>query len=84
LEAIEKVPPECGPDTSLLFPLFSAGVEASGSLRRYALFRMTYMEKYGIMNVRRAKEVILETWRRRENNGLVKWEEVIDEMWWDM
>ena len=62
--AIEQVPVGSGPEISLLYPLFSAGVEATGNLRDYARFRMTEMEKIGIGNVQRAKKVMLETWEQ--------------------
>ena len=82
--AIEQVPVGSGPEISLLYPLFSAGVEATGNLRDYAQFRMTEMEKIGIGNVKRAKKVMLETWERTDINGSVRWEDVMEEMGWDL
>jgi hypothetical protein len=83
-KAIEQVPPGTGPEISLLYPLFSAGVEARGNLRDYAQFRMTEMEKIGIGNVQRAKKVMLETWAQTTNNGSVRWEDVMEGMGWDL
>ena len=82
--AIEKVPVGSGPEISLLYPLFSAGVEATGALRDYAQFRMTEMEKIGIGNVRRAKKVMLSTWEQSDLNGSVRWEDVMEGMGWDL
>lgn len=83
-KAIEKVPVGSGPEISLLYPLFSAGVEATGPLRNYAQSRMTEMERFGIGNVRRAKKVMLATWERSDLNGSVRWEDVMDDMGWDL
>ena len=82
--AIEQVPVGSGPEISLLYPLFSAGVEATGNLRDYAQFRMTEMEKIGIGNVKRAKKVMLETWEQTDINGSVRWEDVMEGMGWDL
>ena len=82
--AIEQVPVGSGPEISLLYPLFSAGVEATGNLRDYAQFRVTEMEKIGIGNVKRAKRVMLETWKRTDINGSVRWEDVMEDMGWDL
>jgi hypothetical protein len=82
--AIERVPEGCGPEISLLYPLFSAGVEATGERRTYAEYRMTEMEKIGIGNVQRAKRVMLETWEASKRNGSVQWEDVMEEMGWDL
>jgi hypothetical protein len=83
-KAIERVPVSSGPEISLLYPLFSAGVEATGNLRDYARFRMVEMEKIGIGNVQRAKRVMFETWEQRDMNGSVRWEDVMDGMGWDL
>ena len=82
--AIERVPVGSGAEISLLYPLFSAGVEATGSLRDYAQFRMTEMEKIGIGNVQRAKRVMLATWEQTDINGSVRWEDVMEGMGWDL
>lgn len=82
--AIEQVPVGSGPEISLLYPLFSAGVEATGPLRGYAEFRMTEMEKIGIGNVQRAKKVMLSTWEQSDVNGSVRWEDVMEGMGWDL
>jgi len=83
-KAIEHIPVGSGPEISLLYPLFSAGVEASGTLREYAEFRMTEMEKIGIGNVQRAKKVMLETWAQTKTKQSVKWEDVMEGMGWDL
>jgi hypothetical protein len=83
-KAIERVPVNSGPEISLLFPLFSAGVEATGNLRDYARYRMVEMEKIGIGNVGRAKKVMFETWEQTDQNGEVRWEDVMDGMGWDL
>jgi len=82
--AIQQVPVGSGPEISLLYPLFSAGVEATGESREYAEYRMTEMEKIGIGNVQRAKKVMLETWEATKRNGSVQWEDVMEEMGWDL
>jgi len=83
--AIERVPVGSGPEISLLYPLFSAGVEAApGHWREYAESRMTEMEKIGIGNVQRAKRVMLETWEQTQRNGSVQWEDVMEGMGWDL
>ena len=82
--AIEQVPVGSGPEISLLYPLFSAGVEATGPLREFAQFRMQEMEKIGIGNVQRAKKVMLETWQQSDLNGSMKWEDVMEGMGWDL
>jgi hypothetical protein len=82
--AIEQVPVRSGPEISLLYPLFSAGVEATGNLRDYAQFRMTEMEKIGIGNVQRAKKLMMETWEQTKNNGAMRWEDVMEGMGWDL
>jgi hypothetical protein len=82
--AIEQVPVGSGPEISLLYPLFSAGVEATGPLRGYAQFRMTEMERIGIGNVQRAKKVMLSTWEQSDVNGSVRWEDVMEGMGWDL
>jgi hypothetical protein len=82
--AIEQVPVGSGPEISLLYPLFSAGVEATGQLRDYAQFRMSEMEKIGIGNVKRAKKVMLSTWEQSDVNGSVRWEDVMEGMGWDL
>jgi hypothetical protein len=84
LTAIEQVPVGSGPEISLLYPLFSAGVEATGVLRDYAQFRMTEMEKIGIGNVQRAKKVMLSTWEEADINGSVCWEDIMERMGWDL
>lgn len=83
-DAIKLVPEGSGPEISLLYPLFSAGVEATGNLRDFAQFRMTEMEKIGIGNVQRAKKVMFETWKQSDLKGSVRWEDVIDEFGWDL
>jgi Fungal specific transcription factor domain len=82
--AIEQVPVGSGPEISLLYPLFSAGVEARGPLRDYAQFRMTEMEKIGIGNVQRAKNLMMETWEQTDLNGDIRWEDVMEGMGWDL
>jgi hypothetical protein len=82
--AIEKVPVGSGPEICLLYPLFSAGVEATGNYRHYAQYRMTEMEKNGIGNVQRAKKVMLATWEQTDINGSVQWEDVLERMGWDL
>lgn len=82
--AIDQVPVGSGPEISLLYPLFSAGVEATGHRREYAEFRMTEMERIGIGNVQRAKKVMLETWEQTRRNGSVQWEDVMEGMGWDL
>jgi Fungal specific transcription factor domain len=83
-KAIERVPVNSGPEISLLFPLFSAGVEATGNLRDYARYRMVEMEKIGIGNVGRAKKVMFATWEQTDLNGEVRWEDVMEGMGWDL
>jgi Fungal specific transcription factor domain len=84
VHAIQLVPVGSGPEISLLYPLFSAGVEATGTFRDFATYRMEQMEKIGIGNVQRAKKVMLETWRRSDLNGSVNWEDVMEGMGWDL
>jgi hypothetical protein len=83
-EAIKKVPKGSGPEICLLYPLFSAGVEATGELRVLAEERMLAMEKIGIGNVMRAKKVMLATWEQSDIHGSVNWEDVMEEMGWDL
>jgi hypothetical protein len=70
-KAIEQVPVRSGPEISLLYPLFSAGVEATGNLRDYARYRMVEMEKIGIGNVQRAKKSCLRLGSRLLYMGLL-------------
>jgi len=86
LKAIDQVPMGSEPEISLLYPLFSAGVEARGEWRQFALERMISMEKIGIGNVQRAKKVMLETWAQSDLNGFsdVRWEDVMEGMGWDL
>ena len=83
-EEIEKVPKGSGPEICLLYPLFSAGVEATGDLRVLAEERMLAMEKIGIGNVQRAKKVMLATWEQSDHHGSVNWEDVMEDMGWDL
>jgi Fungal specific transcription factor domain len=83
-DAIKKVPKGSGPEICLLYPLFSAGVEATGELRVLAEERMLAMEKIGIGNVMRAKKVMLATWEQSDIHGSVNWEDVMEEMGWDL
>jgi len=82
--AIESVPVGSDPEISLLYPLFAAGVEATGARRADAEYRMSEMEKIGIGNVQRAKKVMLETWEQSDKNGSVSWEDVMENMGWDL
>jgi Fungal specific transcription factor domain len=83
--AIQRVPVGSGPAISLLYPIFSAGVECTqGEWRDYALYRMQEMEKLGIGNVQRAKKVMVETWKRGDEDGQTEWEDVMEQMGWDL
>jgi hypothetical protein len=79
--AIEQIPVGSHPGNLLLYPLFSAGIEARGKLRDYAHFRMTELEKTGFENITRARKVMLETWNF---NGFVRWEDLMAGTGWDL
>ena len=73
-----------GPESRLLYPLFSAEVEARGAIRDYVQFRMEKLEKLGIGNVNRAKRVMPTNWEQTDINGSVRWEDVMEGMGYDL
>jgi hypothetical protein len=76
VDALEKVPKGGSAEACLLFPMFTAGVEAEDhAARDTVLARVKGVEEVGMCQVGRARQLMEEVWKTgKEWEGLVKGE----------
>jgi hypothetical protein len=76
VEALQRVPQGGNAEACLLFPMFTAGVEAEDqSIRDTVLGRIKGVEEFGMCQVGRARALMEEVWKTgKEWEGLVQGE----------